>query len=51
MVGAVHRAVEAGKPLLGICLGQQLLFEASDEWGYNKVWVSFRGGCARLPEG
>ncbi len=29
----VKQAVEAGKPLLGICLGMQLLFEKSMEYG------------------
>ena len=29
--GALQRATAAGQPLLGICLGLQLLFEASDE--------------------
>ncbi len=33
---AIQRAVKAGKPFLGICLGQQLLFEASEEWVYTK---------------
>ncbi|MFX4262040.1 imidazole glycerol phosphate synthase subunit HisH [Pelotomaculum propionicicum] len=51
MVGAIHRAVDAGKPLLGICLGQQLLFEASEEWGYNKGLGIFPGRVRRLPEG
>lgn len=27
----VHEAVEAGKPFLGICIGMQMLFDASDE--------------------
>jgi glutamine amidotransferase len=27
----VHEAVEAGKPFLGICVGMQMLFSASDE--------------------
>ncbi len=31
MVGALRRSCQAGIPLLGICLGLQLLFEASDE--------------------
>jgi len=30
-VDPVRRHVEAGKPLLGICLGMQLLFEGSEE--------------------
>lgn len=51
MVDAIHRAVEAGKPLLGICLGQQLLFEASEEWGYHKGLGIFPGQVRRLPEG
>ena len=35
-VNAIKVAVEAGKPLLGICLGLQLLFEESDEGGAVK---------------
>jgi glutamine amidotransferase len=51
MVGAIQRAVAAGKPLLGICLGQQLLFESSEEWGYHKGLGIFPGQVCRLPEG
>jgi glutamine amidotransferase len=32
-VEAVHRYVESGRPLLGICLGMQLLFELGEEHG------------------
>jgi len=31
LVEGVARALEAGKPFLGICLGMQLLFESSEE--------------------
>lgn len=48
---ALHRAVEAGKPFLGICLGQQLLFEASEEWGLHAGLGVFPGLVRRLPEG
>nr|WP_302596575.1 imidazole glycerol phosphate synthase subunit HisH [uncultured Cellulosilyticum sp.] len=30
---AIHQAVKAGKPFLGICLGMQLLFDKSYEYG------------------
>jgi glutamine amidotransferase len=33
---AVQKAVRAGKPLLGLCLGLQLLFTESDEFGCHK---------------
>jgi len=51
MDGAVHRAVEAGKPFLGICLGLQLLFDASEEWGHTEGLGIFPGKVRRLPEG
>lgn len=30
---ALRRAVASGKPVMGICLGMQLLFERSFEYG------------------
>ncbi len=32
----LHEAVERGTPLLGICIGMQLLFEESEEHGHNR---------------
>jgi len=46
---AILRAVSAGKPFLGICLGQQLLFEASEEWGPTPGLGVFPGRVRRLP--
>lgn len=31
MIDAIHAAVDAGKPFLGICLGMQLLFDEQEE--------------------
>ena len=35
LVTALHQSVEAGKPLLGICVGLQVLFEEGDEQGHH----------------
>lgn len=35
-VGTIKEFAASGKPLLGICLGMQLLFEDSDENGFTK---------------
>ncbi|MFZ5632587.1 MAG: imidazole glycerol phosphate synthase subunit HisH [Bacillota bacterium] len=48
---AVKRAAGDGRPLLGICLGLQLMFEASEEWGYSEGLGIFPGMVRRLPEG
>jgi glutamine amidotransferase len=31
--GAIHRTIAAGRPFLGICVGMQVLFDSSDEYG------------------
>ena len=36
LVDAISEIVDAGKPLIGICLGMQLLFESSEEFGVHK---------------
>lgn len=48
--GAVYNAVKAEKPVLGICLGHQLLFEASEEWGCHEGLGIFPGLVQRLPD-
>ncbi|OGP52612.1 MAG: imidazole glycerol phosphate synthase, glutamine amidotransferase subunit [Deltaproteobacteria bacterium RBG_13_52_11] len=47
----VIRSIEAGKPFLGICLGLQLLFEESDEFGTHRGMGVLPGRVTRFPEG
>lgn len=45
---AIHRAVDDGTPLLGICVGMQWLFEASDEAPETPGLGLLRGRVRRL---
>ncbi|MCM3162177.1 imidazole glycerol phosphate synthase subunit HisH [Metabacillus litoralis] len=46
----IQKVVEEGKPLLGICLGMQLLFEESIENGEAKGLAFLPGKVIRIPE-
>lgn len=45
---AIHQRVENGTPLLGICLGLQLLFEESEEMGRHRGLGLFPGLVKRF---
>lgn len=47
----IRQAVESGIPFLGICLGQQLLFEESEESPGAAGLGLLKGKILRLPEG
>lgn len=47
--GPIVQAVEAGTPLLGICLGMQYLFESSDEMGEHRGLGLLPGRVTRFP--
>jgi glutamine amidotransferase len=47
---AVRRALDAGRPYLGLCLGLQLLFEDSDEHGLTAGLGRLGGHVRRFPE-
>ena len=51
----VRQQAAAGKPLMGICLGMQLLFEKSYEYGCHEGLCLLKGSvvsmAGRLPEG
>lgn len=49
---AIMRAIEKGKPFLGICLGLQLLFESSEEGDAKVKGLGlFPGNIRRFPAG
>lgn len=50
LTGAIIRAVQKGKPFLGICLGLQVLFSESEEFGVCRGLDVFRGKVVRFPE-
>jgi len=47
---AVRDAIESGTPYLGLCLGLQLLFEASDEHGETRGLALLPGRVERFPD-
>jgi imidazole glycerol-phosphate synthase subunit HisH len=47
---AIVRGVDAGRPLLGICLGMQWLFEGSEEAPGLRGLAVMDGSCARLDD-
>ena len=48
---AVINSINKGKPFLGICLGLQVLFSESEEFGTCKGLDIFRGKVVRFQEG
>lgn len=46
----IVRHVESGKPYIGICLGLQLLFERSHEFGITEGFGLLRGEVVLLPQ-
>jgi glutamine amidotransferase len=47
----VRERVEEGTPLLGVCVGMQMLFEESEEFGVTRGLGFLRGRVRRFPEG
>jgi imidazole glycerol-phosphate synthase subunit HisH len=49
LIEPVREAIASGRPFLGICVGLQLLFEESEEFGPVAGLGILRGRCRRFP--
>ncbi|MBI5191497.1 MAG: imidazole glycerol phosphate synthase subunit HisH [Nitrospirae bacterium] len=49
LVDTIHKAIESGRPFLGICLGLQLLFEEGEEFGVHPGLGILKGRVVRFP--
>ncbi len=45
----IYSFVNTGKPVMGICLGMQLMMEDSEEFGYTKGLGIFEGSVKKIP--
>lgn len=50
LTGSIVRSIQKGKPYLGICLGLQVLFTESEEFGTCKGLGILSGRVVRFPE-
>lgn len=51
LVGPIRDYIASGRPFLGVCMGQQALFDLSLEGGEHKCLGVLHGKIVRLPEG
>ncbi|MEX0800326.1 MAG: imidazole glycerol phosphate synthase subunit HisH [Dehalococcoidia bacterium] len=51
LVEPIREYIAGGRPFLGVCMGQQALFDASEEGGEHECLGVLPGRIVRLPEG
>ncbi len=51
LIDPIIKGIRSGKPFLGICLGMQLLFTESEEFGTHKGLDIIKGKVIKFPEG
>jgi glutamine amidotransferase len=51
LVEPIREYVASGRPFLGVCMGQQALFDVSEEGGRHECLGVLPGRVVRLPEG
>lgn len=51
LVGPIRDYIASGRPFLGVCMGQQALFDLSLEGGEHECLGVLHGKIVRLPEG
>lgn len=49
LAAAIRDFAASGKPLLGICLGMQMMMETSEEFGLHQGLALIRGGVRAVP--
>ncbi|MEO5917113.1 MAG: imidazole glycerol phosphate synthase subunit HisH [Luteolibacter sp.] len=49
LIDVIHRFVQTGKPFLGICLGMQMLFDGSEEFGNTRGLGLIKGMVRQMP--
>ena len=49
LIDIIKNYAKTGKPILGICLGMQLLLEGSEEFGYTEGIGLVKGKVVKLP--
>ncbi|MDN5308899.1 MAG: imidazole glycerol-phosphate synthase subunit HisH [Methanolobus sp.] len=49
LLDTIHSYVDSGKPMLGICLGQQILMSESEEGGFTGGLDLIKGSVLRFP--